>query len=131
MIYLYPVFDKWLARLHPPRADFALQANSAPKKNKILEIIRQTSALTLAAQVFTAPILIFGFHQISLVAPLANLFALWSAPFIMISAFIAMGLSLIFPAGAIYFFLPTDILVKYLIAVAQISASLPLAYWKF
>jgi ComEC/Rec2-related protein len=134
MIYLYPVFDKWLSQLHPapPEGlDFAGQANSDPKENKILKIIRQTFALTLAAQVFTAPILVFGFHQISLVAPLANLFALWAAPFIMISAFIAMALSAIMPAGAIYFFLPADFLVKYLIAVAQISAGLPLAYWKF
>ncbi|HTX87288.1 MAG TPA: ComEC/Rec2 family competence protein [Candidatus Nanoarchaeia archaeon] len=134
MIYLYPVFDKWLAQLRPaPREGlgFAGQAGLATKENKIIKIIRQTFALTLAAQVFTAPILIFGFHQISLVAPLANLFALWSAPFIMITAFIAMALTLIFPAGAIYFFLPADILVKYLIAVAQISASLPFSYWKF
>jgi competence protein ComEC len=131
MIYLYPIFDKRLARLRPPKADFAGQAHHLEKENRFLKIVRQTFALTLAAQVFTAPILIFGFHQISFVAPLANLFALWAAPFIMISAFIAMALSLIIPAGAIYFFLPTDILVKYLIAVAQISASLPFAYWKF
>ena len=100
-------------------------------RRKVFKIICQTAALTIAAQVFTAPILMFGFHQLSLVAPIANLFALWAAPFIMISAFIAMALSAIVPRLAIYFFLPTDLLVKYLIAVAQISASLPFAYWKF
>ncbi|HTW96741.1 MAG TPA: ComEC/Rec2 family competence protein [Candidatus Methylomirabilis sp.] len=132
MIYLYPVFDKWLARFYENTHPVSPGASHPSQEgNKIIKVICQTAALTIAAQVFTAPILIFGFHQISLVAPIANLFALWAAPFIMITAFIAMGLTLIFPAGAIYFFLPADLLVKYLIAVAQISAGLPLAYWKF
>ncbi|MDD4902206.1 MAG: ComEC/Rec2 family competence protein [Patescibacteria group bacterium] len=133
MIYLYPIFDKWLSRFYEIKnvTHPAKRGAWHPSREGILKIICQTAALTIAAQVFTAPILIFGFHQISLVAPIANLFALWAAPFIMITAFIAMGLTLIFPAGAIYFFLPADILVKYLIAVAQISASLPFAYWKF
>jgi len=118
MIYLYPIFDKLLAKFYKDR-------------NKIVKIICQTSALTIAAQVFTAPILIFGFQQISLVAPLANLLVLWAAPFIMIAAFIAMGLSLTIPAGAAFFFLPAGFLVKYLIFIAEISSKLPLAYWKF
>jgi competence protein ComEC len=134
MIYLYPVFDKWLARFYKEKENLAItypvRAARSPLLMRGIKIICQTAALTIAAQVFTAPILIFGFKQISLVAPIANLFALWAAPFIMISAFIAMAATLIMPAGAIYFFLPADILVKYLIAVAQISASLPFAYWK-
>ncbi len=134
MIYLYPVFDQWLARFYENKNSTTprpLLGKEGSLPQRVIKIICQTAALTIAAQVFTAPILIFGFHQISLVAPIANLFALWSAPFIMISAFIAMTVSAIMPAGAVYFFLPTDILVKYLIAVAQISASLPFAYWKF
>jgi competence protein ComEC len=144
MIYLYPVFDKWLSRLYEEkitpipllvkegRSTNPVRAARPPLPGRgLIKIICQTAALTIAAQVFTAPILIFGFHQISLVAPIANLFALWAAPFIMISAFIAMALSAIIPVGALIFFLPTDLLAKYLIAVAQISASLPFAYWKF
>ncbi|MDD5527688.1 MAG: ComEC/Rec2 family competence protein [Patescibacteria group bacterium] len=136
MVYLFPIFDKWLSVFYEEKENSAIthpvlaRRESTPPKRGI-KIICQTVALTLAAQVFTAPILIFGFHQISLVAPLANLFALWAAPFIMITAFIAMGLSAVIPAGAIYFFLPADILVKYLIAIAEISAQLPFAYWKF
>jgi competence protein ComEC len=118
MIYLYPVFNKWLEKFYEGRP-------------AIVKIIGETTALTVAAQVFTAPILIFGFHQFSLVAPLANLFALWAAPLIMTCAFIAMALSAIISVAAIYFFLPALFLLKYLIIVAQISASLPGAYWKF
>lgn len=117
MIYLYPVFDGALAKLYEGRA-------------AALKLACQTIALTLAAQIFTAPILIFSFRQISLVAPLANLLALWAAPFIMISAFIAIGLSLIIPAGALLFFLPAGFLVQYLIAIAEFSARLPFAFWK-
>jgi competence protein ComEC len=144
MIYLYPIFDKWLSKFYeekenanqtlpalPPSFPLRRTSRASLPGRGLIKIICQTAALTIAAQVFTAPILIFGFQQISLVAPLANLLALWAAPFIMISAFIAMALSLIFPAGALIFFLPTDLLVKYLIAVAQISANMPLAYWKF
>jgi len=118
MIYLYSIFDNFFSRFYEDRP-------------KIIKALCQMIALTIAAQIFTAPILIFGFHQISLVAPLANLFALWAAPFIMITALIAMGLSLIFPAAAIIFFIPAGFLEKYLILVAQISAQLPFAYWKF
>lgn len=118
MIYLYPVFIKKLEKIYDGRP-------------AIIKTLCEAGALTIAAQIFTAPILIFGFHQISLIAPLANLFALWAAPFIMISAFIAMALSAIIPSGSLIFFIPTDLLVKYLIAVAQISAQVPFAYWKF
>jgi competence protein ComEC len=117
MIYLYPFFIKKLEKFYEGRP-------------AIIKTLCEAGALTIAAQVFTAPILILGFHQISLIAPLANLFALWAAPFIMISAFIAMALSAIIPAGALIFFIPTDLLVKYLIAVAQISSQIPFAYWK-
>jgi competence protein ComEC len=132
MIYLYPVFDKWLAKFYERERAVHLIKLGAWEFSweGIMKIICQTSALTIAAQIFTAPILIFGFHQISLVAPLANLFALWAAPFIMITGLAAMGLSLLFPAGALIFFIPAGFLEKYLILVAQISANLPFAYWK-
>jgi competence protein ComEC len=142
MIYLYPIFIKKLEKFYenttipqPLLACPSERKRSGRKEGSLprrfLKILCEAGALTVAAQVFTAPILIFGFHQISLIAPLANLFALWAAPFIMISAFIAMALSAIFPAGSLIFFIPTDFLVKYLIAVAQISAQIPFAYWKF
>ena len=132
MIYLYPIFDRYLKKFYEKEVVThpVSRGASHPSREGILKVVCQTAALTIAAQVFTAPILIFGFHQISFIAPIANLFALWAAPFIMISAFIAMALSAIFPAAAIYFFIPTDIFIKYLIAVAQISAQIPFAYWK-
>ncbi len=129
MVYLYPVFDKWLARFYEdPSA--SLRAGISFLRRGI-KAVCQAFALTVAAQVFTAPILIFGFKQISLVAPLANILVLWTAPLIMISAFIAMGLSLIIPPLAPIFFLPAALLAKYLIFIAEICAKLPLAYWKF
>jgi hypothetical protein len=126
MIYLYPIFIKKLEKIYE-------DSSTSPRTGRpgIIKTLCEAGALTIAAQVFTAPILIFGFHQISLIAPIANLFALWAAPFIMISAFIAMALSAIIPAGSLIFFIPTDFLVKYLIAVAQIFAQIPFAYWKF
>ena len=118
MIYLYPIFDKKALKFYDGRP-------------VIVKIICQTVALTLAAQIFTAPILIFSFHQISLIAPLANLLVLWTSPFIMIGAFIAMGLSFFIPALAPLFFLSVGLLLKYMILAASLTAQLPFAYLKW
>lgn len=143
MIYLYPVFDKWLARVYEERESAITTHPVRPGRTPlqggeytyrflrgIRKVVCQGLALTIAAQVFTAPILIFGFRQISLVAPLANILVLWAAPLIMVSAFIAMALTFLIPAGAIIFFLPATFLAKYLIFIAEICAKLPLAYWE-
>jgi len=118
MIYLYPVFDKWSAKFYKGRP-------------AIIKVISQMISLTIAAQIFTAPILIFSFHQISLVAPLANIFVLWTSPFIMGGAFIAIILSLIFPPGAQLFFLPVGLLLKYMILVAELATKIPGAFLKW
>lgn len=45
--------------------------------------VREAWVLTLAALVFTLPIMIFQFGQISLLAPIANIAVTWSIPFAM------------------------------------------------
>lgn len=88
-------------------------------------------ALTLAAQALTLPILIWRFGQVSFVAPLANLLAVWTAPFIMAAGLGALALSAIFPFFALWFWLPAGLMLKYLVAVAAWTAQLPLAYLKW
>jgi competence protein ComEC len=122
MAYLYPFFDNRLKPFY----------EKAPKKIRgVVKVICQAFALTIAAQIFTLPILIFSFRQISFIAPFSNILVLWISPFLMGGAFIGIGLSLLIPVVAPFFFLPTGLVAKYLIAVAEICATLPFAYWKF
>jgi len=122
MAYLYPVFDRRLKPFY----------EKVPKKiNKAVKVICQAFALTIAAQVFTLPILIFSFHQISLVSPFSNILVVWISPFLMGGAFTGIILSLIFPVAAPFFFLPAGLFAKYLIVAAEVCADLPMAYWKF
>lgn len=63
-------------------ADAGRIARSDDKKhilmvNVIRRSIRDDLYLTLAAQVFTVPIILFHFHRISLIAPIANLAIGW------------------------------------------------------
>ncbi len=89
--------------------------------------------LTIAAQVFSWPLLIFSFKQFSLVAPVANLFVLWVVPLIMAGAFAAMLLSALMPIGTVVFFLPVKLLLWYFAAAVNFFggwryASLETAY---
>ena len=90
-----------------------------------LHLPAEIFSMTVAAQILTAPILIYNFSQLSLIAPVANLLALWSLPILMILIFLSLGLSLVWPLTAHLFFLPAYALLKYLIAVARTCADLP------
>lgn len=71
IIYLMPYLEKWI-------------------KFRIL-------AMTLAAQIFTLPILIYNFGYISSVSPLTNILIVPLLPFIMISGFIFASAGVIWP----------------------------------
>ena len=78
--------------------------------------------ITLAAQVFTLPVLAYNFSQISLIAPLANLAVLWTLPILTILILVALPLSFILPGLSFIFFLPSLILTKYILAVVKYLA---------
>ncbi|MCL5675905.1 MAG: ComEC/Rec2 family competence protein [Patescibacteria group bacterium] len=48
---------------------------------------------TLSAQIFTMPIVLFNFHNLSIIAPLSNVLILWSIPYLMYGGF---GLIVVF-----------------------------------
>ncbi|MBI2085996.1 ComEC/Rec2 family competence protein [Candidatus Daviesbacteria bacterium] len=90
---------------------------------KVLPIIGNDLAVTLAAQLMVTPIIIANFHQLSLVGVITNLFIGWTVPFIMI-----LG-SLMLVLGSILG-LATSIFLTYFIYVVQFFASLPFA-WEY
>jgi len=84
--------------------------------------------ITLAAQVFTLPVLAYNFSQISLIAPLANLAALWAVPALTILILAALPLAALMPGLSVLFFLPSLALAKYILLVVRLMAKIPYAY---
>jgi len=103
LVFFYEPLDKRLADLSGGR----------------FGILRQAVSLTLAAQILTWPVMAYNFSQISLVAPLANLAALWTLPILTAAVFLILPLASLLPAAAAYLFLPARIILKYLLAVAH------------
>jgi competence protein ComEC len=97
-------------------------------RNKFGKNLLDMLNMTVAAQVFTWPIIIYHFGVVSLIAPAANLLVLWILPLQMIGAFAAIALSLAVPAFAVIAFSPVFILNNWLIAVAKLFSAFPGSY---
>lgn len=106
--------------------------------NTFLEKIRMPSyfglrdilSITLSAQVLTLPIIAYNFSVISLSAPLSNILVLWSITFLTIALFLAVTAGLFFPNWAVFFFLPVEFLLKYIIFIAKTFSNLPYSFIK-
>ena len=112
-----------LAYISPVFSSFYENVRSRFVKN-LLDMLN----MTVAAQVFTWPIIIYHFGVVSLIAPVANLLVLWLLPFLMIGAFAAIALSLAAPMFAVIAFSPVLILDNWLIAVARVFSAFPGGY---
>jgi competence protein ComEC len=112
LVYVYPIFEVFWKKIKLPR----------------LKGVSDALLITLAAQVFTLPVLAYNFSQISLIAPLANLAVLWVLPVLTVSILIALPLSCLIPGLSFIFFLPGYFLTKYILAAVRYFASLPYSY---
>ncbi|MFA4834190.1 MAG: ComEC/Rec2 family competence protein [Patescibacteria group bacterium] len=117
MIYFPPIFESWLNRI--------VNLEEIPK---FLKIIYDIFSLTMAAQIFTLPIIAFNFSKVSLIAPVSNLLVLWILPPLSIAVLAAMILSLIIPFLAPLFFSPALLFLKYIMVVVDWLPRLPYAY---
>jgi competence protein ComEC len=110
IVYLAPIFQDWLKKIP---AYFQL---------------RNILTMTLSAQVFTLPILIYNFGYFSLVAPITNILIVPLLPFIMLSGFIFGFVGIIFqPLGWILSW-PTWGLLTYLIEIIDWFSGFSLTY---
>ena len=113
IIHLGPIFQDWLKKIP-----------NTPQLKSIL-------AMTLAAYLFTLPILIYNFGYFSLVALLTNLLIAPVLPFIMLFGFLFAISGLIFqPLGWILSW-PVWGLLTYLTKIVDWFSGLPLAYLTF
>ena len=81
--------------------------------------LKSVLAMTLSAQVFTLPILIYNFGHFSLIAPIANILTVPFLPFIMLSGFIFAIAGIIFQPLGWALSLPAWGLLTYLVKLVE------------
>ena len=90
-------------------------------------MISENLAVTLAAQVWTWPLIFWQFGQISLIAPLANLLVVWALPWLTVFLLLASPLAWLWPAGGVFIFAPAGWLLNILLAIIANLANWPAA----
>ena len=88
---------------------------------------REALAITLAAQIFTLPLLIYNFGYVSFYAPPANLLVEPVVPFITIYGFILAIAGAISVAAGWLLFFPMWLALSYLLRVTEFFSGLPYA----
>jgi competence protein ComEC len=82
---------------------------------------------TLSAQILTFPLILYNFDRISLIAPLANLLVLPLIPYLMFVGFGLILVGIISIKLASLIALVYELALRYIIKIAEITSSLPLA----
>ncbi|MCX6794174.1 MAG: ComEC/Rec2 family competence protein [Candidatus Gottesmanbacteria bacterium] len=94
-------------------------------RNLLQSLFEDDLRVTLSAQVFTIPLILFTFHRISLVSPLTNILIGWTiAPVTAIGMVTAIAGWIFLPLGYILGWV-NWVLLEYLILVVQWTAKLP------
>ncbi len=88
---------------------------------------RQLIAITFAAQVFTFPLLIWNFGQISLVTIVSNILVVPVVPLLMGLGFLLMAIGTIIPFFAFLLSFPVALLTEYIMWVVRVLSTLPFA----
>lgn len=93
--------------------------------SSIWNAIKQDLRLTLAAQTFTVPLILFKFHRISLISPFANILIGWVVPFVTILGMIVAILGWIWlPFGMIPAWIAW-VPLSYFVKVVNLTAKIP------
>jgi len=94
---------------------------------RLKEFIEGNIRLTLAAQVFTIPVLLVTFGRISLIAPLTNILILWTLPILTVLGIVMIVLGMIFfPLGQIFSWIIWAFL-EYDISMIFLTSQIPFA----
>lgn len=108
-----------------------INKDSKDKDPGFLEILKNGSIenfrLTLAAQVFTIPLIFFQFHRLSLISPLSNVLIGWTIQIITILGLLVSIVGLIFLPLAQIIALPTWVFLQYLLIMVDLTSKIPFA----
>jgi len=92
--------------------------------------VRSIISMTLSAQIFTLPLLIYNFGNVSLIAPLTNILVLPLLPFILASGFLFSFLGILFsPLGNILSWI-SWLLLTYVVKVIELFSAFPSIVFK-
>lgn len=108
LMYILPRLEKWTLAMTRGRGKSIVTALMA----------------TVAAQLATAPVILYNFGNFSLIAPLANLLVVWVVPILTIAMLLALPLAAIFPALGGFLFFPAWIMIKYIFFIVHILSGL-------
>ncbi len=111
IVYFYPLLDGYFGeklKKYPVTISF------------IVEIL----FMSLAAQIFVLPIILFNFQTLSLISPLTNILVLPILPITMLVGFLTIVVSFILQSLAIIFSWPAYLLLRYEILVINYFANL-------
>ncbi len=111
LMYILPYLEKWSLLL---------------TKGKYKAFITALMA-TVAAQIATAPVILYNFGNFSVIAPLANLLVVWIVPILTVAMMMALPLAALFPQLGSFFFFPCWLMVKYVFCIVDFLARLPWA----
>lgn len=99
----------------------------SPYLKKLPEIL----ATTLSAQIAVSPLIIFYFHQVSLISPIANLLVLPIIPITMLVGFIALAIGVLYLPIGIFLAWPAWLFLTYEIKIIELLAKIPFAGLSF
>jgi len=111
LILMGPVFNHWLNLIFKDRMGF----------------VRDLLAMTLSAQVFTIPLLIYSFGCFSVVSFVSNILAVPPTPLLMALGLLLPLIGMILPILGWIIAIPLIILLYYLVVIVNISSSVPFA----
>jgi len=86
--------------------------------------------VSLAAQIFTLPLVALQFGIVSFVSPISNLLIIWILPFVMIFTILAIFFTFLLPTWSTFLFLPVKFTVNYIMLIAEKAFNAPFAYAK-
>lgn len=101
------------------------QKFNLPERGYISDVLM----VSLAAQILIWPLIAKNFNQVNILSPLANVFVVWTLPFVFFFSLAALVLSFLFPPAVIFWFLPVRLLFAYIINIAEAMNSYLILIW--
>ncbi|MDO9509870.1 MAG: ComEC/Rec2 family competence protein, partial [Candidatus Magasanikbacteria bacterium] len=122
LIYLTPLLEKYFIK--PPK--FLMESKKRNKtKDFINELMKEFLIPTLAATIFTLPLISYSFGYFSILSILANVLVIWLIPFLMLFSFVSISLAIIFyPLGQVLAWI-TNLGLSYVIMIAEKIGNIP------
>ncbi len=120
LILIMPVFEKFLEdkKKFPRWKEWF---------RRLPDFVREGLLVTMAAQVFTTPIILYYFGRFSVIAPVANIIFLPLVPFIMFFSFFALMFSFVFFPLAQLMVAISWVLIQFLVLGVHVVAHVPFA----